>query len=146
MTENIDAMIDEIAAKNHVALGKDDPIMILWTMNQRQIREFQQVIAEEHAEFVGNLEALLMRLDTETSDRTKRLLTAVVNAHKEALQESISQYSEKTAEAVALSLKPQLSQWVQAISGGKKHAYINIAASCITFLSVCLLTAVLLLR
>lgn len=143
---SIEDMIDEIAARNHVALGKDDPIMILWTLNQRQINEFQTAIAEEHGEFIGNLEALMMRLDNETADRTKRLLNAVVNAHKEALQESVAQHSKQTAEAVAFSLKPQLGQWVEAISGGKKHAYINLAASCITFLSVCLLAAILLLR
>lgn len=146
MSGSIEKMIDEIAAKNHVALGKDDPIMILWTLNQRQIKEFQAAIAEEHGEFIGNLEALMMRLDNETADRTKRLLNAVVNAHKEALQESVTQYSKQTADAVVLGLKPHLGQWVQAISGGKKHAYINLAASCITFLSVCLLAATLLLR
>lgn len=146
MSGSIEKMIDEIAAKNHVALGKDDPIMILWTLNQRQIKEFQAAIAEEHGEFNANLEALMMRLDNETADRTTRLLNAVVNAHKEALQESVTQYSKQTADAVALGLKPHLGQWVHAISGGKKHAYINLAASCITFLSVCLLAATLLLR
>ena len=56
MSESIDETIKEIAVRHDVVLSKDDPILILQTMNERLLEETRKAQQEMLAQFKEEME------------------------------------------------------------------------------------------
>lgn len=68
MSEAIDETIKEIAVRHGVILSKDDPVLILQTMNERLLEETRKSQQEMLAQFKEEMEnrAILIRSATVT--------------------------------------------------------------------------------
>ena len=85
MTDIVEDLIGEVARKHGIALGRDDPILVLHTMNDRLVRESaaaQQVLLDA---FKQELEALASRWSMEATNRADRILQAARAGSQEAM-------------------------------------------------------------
>ena len=135
----IDELIKEIAAKHYIKLEKDEPILILYTMNEFMIREFYDVLGKLHKELENKFASMSFRLESDVTSRIDRQVYTVIAAYRQVLNESLSQCSKNVAENLSDCLQPILDEWIKTIGHGKQYACYNIAASCITFLSACII-------
>lgn len=132
MADPVDELIREIAAKHGVAMGRDDPLLILYMMNAR--------LAEENAEaqqamldrFKREFEALSARWNGEATEKAERVLNATVGASKNLMREG--------ANAAAASIRGEidraLSEYAVSLRNARQVSILNLVASLITLLAV----------
>lgn len=85
--EKIDDIIKEIAIKHGVAVDRDDPIMILYTINERLLKENAEAQRQILKEFKEELESAAHEWEITTKKTAERILDVALTASKEAIVE-----------------------------------------------------------
>jgi hypothetical protein len=124
----LESLRHEIAAKHHVALGPDDPILILHTVNDVLIREaaaaLQAAQARALAEYQPQLEQLAQRWSSNAVRISERALASAV--------EQSSALLERARIAAAENAREELERaGVEIIRRLQLVAGINLCASLI---------------
>lgn len=135
MTDLIDSLIKEISVKHGIAVSRDDPILILQTLNARLMDEnakTQQMMLNQYKE---ELEAIALRWSHDTKDKSERILNAALSASKEVMTNSLQECAKTTGLTIKNSTEELLSRTIRNMLYTKRIAMINIAASVLTFLS-----------
>jgi hypothetical protein len=132
MADPIDELLKEIAAKHGIAVGRDDPIMILQTINARLLEDSataQQAMLDSYKE---ELEALSSRWSRDAKGKAERVLNAALEASGNTMRAG-------TRQAVA-SVRREIDAVLSGVAGSLRHVrmvvILNVVASCITFLAV----------
>lgn len=82
-----DELIQEVLERHGVMLGRDDPILVLHTINQRLATEFRESLDTRFKELGGEMEQLYLRWDVESREKAERILAAAVaNARNHLLE------------------------------------------------------------
>lgn len=85
MSERLDLAIQEIAVKHGVVLSKDDPILILQTMNDRLIEESRQAQAVMFVQFREEMEGISSQWKDDAKEKAENVLNAALASSKEAM-------------------------------------------------------------
>ena len=132
MDDPIDQLIRDIAAKHGVAVGRDDPILILQTINAHLLEDgqrAQRALLQTHKE---ELEAIAQRWGSDAKDKAERILTAGLAASKEAMTGMV----EVGAAAAMASLRTEVVQAVGTIARtleqSRDLARVNLVAAALT--------------
>jgi hypothetical protein len=132
MADPIDELIKEIAAKHGIAVGRDDPIMILQTVNARLLDESakaQQATLERYKE---EFEALSARWSSDAKEKAERVLNAALEASCNAMQIG----ARKAAASMRAELETGMGRVAISLRQARMVGILNVVASCITFLAV----------
>jgi Transcriptional activator TraM len=132
MADLIDELIKEIAAKHGIAIGRDDPIMILQTVNARLLEDSakaQQAMLERYKE---ELEALSARWSSDAKEKAERVLNASLGASRKSMQEQ----TRETGALVRAEIETALGLVSIALRQARMAGILNVVASCITLLAV----------
>lgn len=111
MTDSTEEIIREIALKHGVALGRDDPILILQTLNEKLWKDSgaaQKAILDQ---FKSEMEALAFQWREDARMKAERSLNAALQASKQVLQKAPTEPS-------ALLVKPlpkEVSQQIKVL-------------------------------
>ena len=84
--EKMEEIIREIAEKHRIVVSRDDPILVLQTINNRLLQnghKAQQALLEYHKE---ELESIAMRWSEDSKEKAERILNASLTASKEAME------------------------------------------------------------
>jgi hypothetical protein len=101
MADPVDELIKEIAGKHSVAVGRDDPIIILQTVNARLFADSakaQQVILERYKE---ELEALSSRWSSDATAKAESVLNTSLGASKNSMRQVMQQGAREAAASLA---------------------------------------------
>ena len=132
MADPIDELIKEIAGKHGVAVGRDDPIMILQTINARLLEDsakVQQAMLERYKE---ELEALSARWSTDAKDKAERVLNGALKASSNAMRER----ARETAAVMRGEIETALGRVAVSLRKTRMVGILNVVASCITLVAV----------
>ena len=89
----------ELLAKHGIAVGRDDPILILQTINDRLMQESteaQQAILDS---FKSELEEIAHRWGEDAKNKAERTLNAALTASKQTMATSMQESAKLAAEA-----------------------------------------------
>lgn len=98
MNDKFDGAIQEIAIKHGVVLSKDDPILILHTMNNRLIEETRQAQAVMLAQFREEIENISSQWKNDAKIKAEKVLNAALASSKEAMTKLSQEYTRKSAQ------------------------------------------------
>jgi hypothetical protein len=132
MTDVLEDLIGEVARKHGIAIGRDDPILVLHTMNDRLVRESaaaQQVLMDALKQ---ELEALASRWSMEATDRADRILQAALAGSQEAIASAMREEAVVTGASVRTEVERALAQVASRLQDARRIAVLNLAAACIT--------------
>jgi hypothetical protein len=135
MTDQVEELIREIAAKHGIAVARDDPILVLQTINNRLLQDSvkaQQVQLDAYKE---ELEAIALRWQNDAKEKAERLLNASLAASKEAMGQIMQAGAESSVTSVRQQVDAALSQIAGPISHANRIGRLNVAASFITMLA-----------
>lgn len=135
MPDTMDALIKEIAVKHGIALGRDDPILILQTLNARLMEENTRAQQAMLDNYKSELEGLALRWSHETKEKSERILNASLTASKEAMANLLQDSAKATAKAVQKAVDESLSPVSEATRHTERVAMINLIASALTLLA-----------
>ena len=131
-TDPVDHLIREIAVKHGVALGRDDPILILQTLNAHLLEEgarAQRAMLQTHKE---ELEAIAQRWGGDAKDKAERILGAGLAASKEAMARVMQEGALVATAAMRTEIDQALVGMAQAIAQARTLARLNMIAAALT--------------
>ena len=132
MTDQVEELIKEIAAKHGIAVSRDDPILILQTINARLMQDSaraQQVMLDQYE---VELEALALRWGNDAKAKAERILNVSLTASKEATAKLMQEGAKEAAVSVRGEIDVALRRVADPVRDARRIGALNVAASCIT--------------
>ncbi|MGL4733613.1 MAG: hypothetical protein ACRCWB_00570 [Enterovibrio sp.] len=133
MSDKLDEIVKEIALKHGVTISRDDPIMILHTLNELLLKENSVAQKALLDTFKSEIEGISLKWSQDVKNKAERTLNAALIASKE----SIAAAAEENAKAIALTAKREIEasltlQLQSIISRARRLSLINLAAAAMT--------------
>lgn len=135
MTDKIEETIKAIAVKHGIAVGRDDPILILQTINERLMQDSAAAQQEILDRFKEELEAVAHRWSDDAKNKAERTLNAALVASRETMHTSMQSGSEVAMESMKRQFEDIATHLARPVREAKQVAFMNIAASIMTVIA-----------
>lgn len=132
MDAAMEDLVAEVAAKHGVAIGRDDPILVLHTINDRLLRESaaaQQALLDAYKH---ELEAQASRWSANVTERADRVLHAALSGCKDMIATQVEEGACATAASVNTAVDAALARVAARLQDARRIATLNVIAACIT--------------
>jgi len=133
--DQIEALIREIAQKHGIVVGRDDPILILQTINNRLMQDSAKAQQAQLEKLKEELEALAQRWSLDAKEKAERILNASLAAGKQAMGQLMEEGAKATARLLAEETEALLARLGQPVRDAHRLAIFNTVASCMTLLA-----------
>lgn len=128
MADQLEALIQEIAVKHGIAVGRDDPIMVLHTINQRLLLDSAKSQETQLDSFREELEAIAHRWGSDSKEKAERILNAALSASKETMANAMKEGSKEAAAAVRKQMDESMGRVEGIVRDAQRVALFNVAA------------------
>jgi Transcriptional activator TraM len=128
--------IREIAARHQVAVGKDDPILILHTMNELLLRDSAKVQREILEAFKEEIEMIAFRWKDDAKQKAERMLQVALNASKDAMAAEMAEASKVFSDKVRSEAESIVDRLDKSVYQARQIAIFNIVASALIAITV----------
>jgi len=118
-----------IAAKHGIAVGRDDPILILQTINMKLMQDSASAQQEILDAFKSELESIAHRWGDDAKGKAERTLNAALAASKDAMTRGMQEGAKAAAEAVRREVEAVTAQLVAPIREARRVAMMNMVAA-----------------
>lgn len=144
--KKIEAIIRAVAVKHGIAIGRNDPILVLHTVNGLLLEEFAKQQEGLIDQFRENLESAANHWSKNMEVKADELLSNMGNSHRELINELIKKQINDIAIAIAhksgdISVAQQkrtvnnLKSLNSQLKTMKSMLYVNFAASIMALMS-----------
>ena len=127
--DKIEELIREIAVKHGIAVGRNDPILILQTINARLMQDSQAAQQAILQHFAEELESIAHRWGDDAKQKAERTLNAAMAASKEAMAKGMQDSGKAAAEVVRREIEAAAAQFAAPIREARRVSYMNIVAA-----------------
>ena len=132
MADQVEELIKEIAAKHGIAVSRDDPILVLQTINNRLMQDSSKAQQAQLDQYKEELEAMALRWGTDAKDKAERILNAALTASKGAMDKAMQENAKSTAATVRAEVDAALGRVAGQVKDARRIGLLNVLASCIT--------------
>ena len=133
--EMIEEMVREIADKHRVVVSRDDPLLILQTMNNRLLQNGQKAQREMLEHHKEELESIAMRWSEDANDKAERILNASLTASKASMEKLMTSGAREITEAVQTNIENTLKRINKPLRDAHKIAILNIISASISIIA-----------
>ncbi|MGZ8911226.1 MAG: conjugal transfer protein TraM [Methylococcaceae bacterium] len=127
--DKIEETIKEIAVKHGIAVGRDDPILILHTINERLMRDSAAAQQDILDRFKEELEVIAHRWGDDAKNKAERTLNAAIATSKETMINMIQEGALITTEAIRREVEASVKKIAILIRESRRTAIMNMAAA-----------------
>jgi hypothetical protein len=131
MADQIEKLIKEIAEKHGIVVSRDDPILMLQTVNFRLLQDSAKAQQVQLDRFKLELEALALRWGNDSKGKAERVIIASLQAGKAAMEQAMQEAAVTTATAVGSEIEAALTRLRACLRDAQKIAVLNIVGACI---------------
>jgi hypothetical protein len=135
-TDKIEETIKEIAAKHGIAVGRDDPILILQTINERLMQDSAAAQKEILYRFKEEMEAVAHRWGDDAKNKAERILNVALTASREAMMATMQDGATAAAEPLRRELESTITRIASLIRESRRVAIMNLVAASMTVFAV----------
>jgi|LIDZ01.1.fsa_nt_gi hypothetical protein len=135
MADDLDNLRQEIHRVHGVSVGMDDPIMILYTLNNRLLAEGAKAQEEQLEQFKSELEGIAYQWGNDAKAKAERILNASLAASKEAMAGLMQVSAAEAANAMQAEFDKALRRAEAPVQSARNLAALNIAASLMTLVA-----------
>lgn len=132
MADQIEDLIREIAMKHGIAVARDDPILVLQTINNRLLLDSAKAQQDLLDAYKVEMEALAHRWGADAKDKAERILNASLTASNDAMAQIMSGIGSAAGELVQSEVEAAVSRVTLHLRDAHRIAVVNIAASILT--------------
>jgi cell division septum initiation protein DivIVA len=133
--DQIEALIREIAQKHGIVVGRDDPILVLQTINHRLMQDSAKSQQAQLDKLKEELEALAQRWSQDAKEKSERILNASLAAGKQAMSQLMEEGATTTVRLLVNETEALLARLTRPVRDAHRLAVFNIVASCISLLA-----------
>lgn len=135
--DQIEELIMEIAAKHGVAVGRNDPILVLQTINNRLMEDSARAQQAMLDQFKSELEGIAQRWEGSSKNSAEKVLNASLAASKAGMVRSMEEGALVTAAAVRAEITAIVDRVAEQIADSRRLARLNLIASALTVVAAC---------
>ncbi|CZP95966.1 conjugal transfer protein TraM [Legionella pneumophila] len=141
MSDKYDAAIHEIAVRHGVVLSKDDPILILQTMNDRLIEESRQAQAAILTQFREEMESISSQWRDDAKEKAEKIINAALAGSKEAMAKLLLESTNASVQSVDRMISVSLAEARELSQQTKKFGWFMLVSSVVILAasSLCML-------
>ena len=141
MSDKFDAAIQEIAVRHGVVLSKDDPILILQTMNDRLIEESRQAQAAMLTQFREEMESISSQWRDDAKEKAEKIINAALAGSKEAMAKLLLESTNASVQSVDRMISVSLAEARELSQQTKKFGWFMLVSSVVILAasSLCML-------
>lgn len=110
MSDTINEAIKDIALKHSVVLGKDDPILILQTMNEKLLEENRKAQQDMLTQFKEEMENISSQWKVDAKEKAEKLLNAALASSKEAMNKLLRDATNEFVHAIKNVISDSLTK------------------------------------
>lgn len=130
--EDIEELIKEIAVKNGIAVSRDDPIMILQTINSRLLEDGRKAQEKLLNHYKEEMEGAALRWGNEATGKAELIIKASLEASKNVMISIMQEEANKTIKAFRSEIDSSLANLTGNIGDARRISVFNVIAACIT--------------
>jgi hypothetical protein len=142
--EKLEETIKEIAVKHGIAIGRDDPILILHTLNERLLKETADAQRQIMHEFREELESAAHEWETTAKNIAEKIFNAALTTSNEALKKAITEGGKTAAEVFGREVDAKLVQIGTIMRLSRILVIVNVVAVFMTVLMTVIVAAAIL--
>jgi hypothetical protein len=135
MSDPTEELIKEIAAKHGIAVSRDDPILVLQTINSRLMQDSAKAQQVQLDRYKEDLEDLALRWGNDAKSKAERILNASLAASQDAMRKVMQEGAKETVTSVRSEIDITLACVATSIQDARQIGILNVVASCITLLA-----------
>jgi hypothetical protein len=135
MADQMEELFAEIAAKHGMAMSRDDPIMVLQTINNRLLQDSATAQQAQLDQFKQEMEALSLRWENDARGKAERIVNAALAAGKDAMGQAMQDGADAAAGAIRAEIDAALVRVAASVRDAHRLAMLNVVASCITMMA-----------
>ncbi|HAT1749723.1 TPA: conjugal transfer protein TraM [Legionella pneumophila] len=126
MNDKFDTVMQEIAVKHGVVLSKDDPILILQTMNDRLIEETRQAQAAMLTQFREEMEGISSQWKDDAKEKAEKVLNAALTGSKEILHKLLRDSHYECSQVMKGIISDSLTEFRDLVRKTRKYCWITL--------------------
>lgn len=135
MADDIEKLFIEIAQKHGVALSKDDPIMILHTINKRLLEDSAKAQQNLLNQYKSEMEDLALRWGDTAKGMAERVLNASLSASKNAMGKIMEESAKTSTRFVKDEIEDSLIPIVLQIKNARRLGIFNMVAASLSLMA-----------
>lgn len=143
MSEKLDKIIQDITVKHGVLLGKDDPILMLQTMNEQLIEESRKAQQDLLVKFREEMEGISSQWKDDAKEKAEKVLNAALASSKEAMARLLQESTRESVQAMKKLLSDSLIEAHALTQKTQKFSRFTLASSATLFAASCVLLILL---
>ncbi|HAU3761204.1 MULTISPECIES: hypothetical protein [Legionella] len=139
MSDKINETIKDIAVKHGVVLGKDDPVLIFQTMNERLLEENRKVQQDMLAFFKGEMEAISSQWKNDAQEKAEKVLNVALASSKEAMARLLQESTRESVQSMKKMISDSLIEAHIMAQQTQKFSRFALLSSVALFATSCML-------
>ena len=140
----LEETIQQIASIHGIVLSKDDPVMILHTLNERLIQDSTAAQKDLLDNFKSEIELSVSELSSAAKNHSDRVLNSTIETSKTEIARVMEEQSNIIIERWKADLNAGLYEASKTMVSSRQTAILNIIASFITSISAVIILYVFL--
>ncbi|MGL5905960.1 MAG: hypothetical protein ACRCZA_04445 [Shewanella sp.] len=137
-SDNIEEIIQLIAARHGITVGRDDPILVLHTMNERLQQESllaQQALLDQ---FKSELEVIAHQWELEAKGKAERTLNAALVVSQDVMAQELKTGASVIVQSWRRELDDYSASLAASLKGARRVAMLNMLAAALAVLAALL--------
>ncbi|MEO0002481.1 MAG: Protein traM [Pseudomonadota bacterium] len=133
--DKLEETIREIAARHGIAVGRDDPILVLHTLNERLLQDSAAAQQDLLERFQQELENLRHRWVVDARLQADKTLQSAMATSLDAMQAMQQDVAAAAGQGIRLEIEALMSRLEASGRESRRVALMNLVASCVTVLA-----------
>lgn len=138
MSEKLDKIIQDITVKHGVLLGKDDPILMLQTMNEQLIEENRKAQQDLLIQFREEMEGISSQWKEDAKEKAEKVLNVALASSKEAIAKLLQESTRESIQAMKKLISDSLIEAHSLTQKTQKFCRFALVSSATLFAASCM--------
>ncbi|HAT9718740.1 TPA: conjugal transfer protein TraM [Legionella pneumophila subsp. pneumophila] len=139
MSEKLDKIVQNITVKHGVLLGKDDPILMLQTMNEQLIEENRKAQQDLLVQFREEMEGISSQWKDDAKEKAEKVLNAALASSKETINRLLHEATKESVQAMKKLISDSLIEAHSFTQKTQKFSRFALVSSVTLFAASCMI-------
>lgn len=136
MSDKLNEAAQDIAAKHGVILGKDDPILILQTMNERLLEENRKAQQNLLAQFKEEIENISSQWKDDAKEKGEKILNRSLSASKEVMAKTLHDATRESVNTIQQAIFDALEESRRLTEKAERTSFFAMISASATILGL----------
>ncbi len=138
--DKLDALIKRIASEHGIVLTKDDPVLMMHTLNEVLLEQNEKA----HAELLNKYEAILQESFNQWHSYASKKANALINTQQNHFSKNNDQLIDQSMQLISEKIRIEINHEIHEINRiSRQAAIMNLLAACLVLVSAILVLVIL---